>query len=268
MTPPTVGIVGGGILGMTAALRLAEAGVQVAVYERAPDLGGLVGLLRLRGPRGRPLLPRQPSDRRPRARARRGARPQGQVPLPAHEGGLLRRRTAVLDDLAEGVPDLPAAQAVGADAARRVRRALPADRAITTSSTGRRSWNGSAASVAAASSRSSGSRCSTPSSTGTTTISPRPTSGPARSGCPRRGTRAAREIMGWLEGGYTTLIDALERRIRELGGEFHTGDAGRSDRRGGGRGDGPRRRGPLPAVRPRALHARSAAGRARCFPRS
>ncbi|HEY7706766.1 MAG TPA: FAD-dependent oxidoreductase, partial [Gaiellaceae bacterium] len=43
MTRPTVGIVGGGILGMTAALRLAEAGVQVAVYERAPDLGGLVG---------------------------------------------------------------------------------------------------------------------------------------------------------------------------------------------------------------------------------
>ncbi len=43
MTTPTVGIVGGGILGMTAALRLAEAGVKVAVYERAPDLGGLVG---------------------------------------------------------------------------------------------------------------------------------------------------------------------------------------------------------------------------------
>ena len=42
MTRPTVGIVGGGILGMTAALRLAEAGVQVSVYERAPDLGGLV----------------------------------------------------------------------------------------------------------------------------------------------------------------------------------------------------------------------------------
>ncbi|NUT55788.1 MAG: FAD-dependent oxidoreductase [Thermoleophilia bacterium] len=40
---PTVGIVGGGILGMTAAYRLAQAGVAVTLYERAPDLGGLVG---------------------------------------------------------------------------------------------------------------------------------------------------------------------------------------------------------------------------------
>jgi protoporphyrinogen oxidase len=40
---PRVGIVGGGILGMTAAYRLAQAGVDVALYERAPDLGGLVG---------------------------------------------------------------------------------------------------------------------------------------------------------------------------------------------------------------------------------
>ena len=39
----SVGIVGGGILGMTAAYRLAQAGVRVAVFERAPDLGGLVG---------------------------------------------------------------------------------------------------------------------------------------------------------------------------------------------------------------------------------
>src|SRR5690348_12702765 len=40
---PRVAVVGGGILGMTAAYRLAQAGVEVAVYERAPDLGGLVG---------------------------------------------------------------------------------------------------------------------------------------------------------------------------------------------------------------------------------
>ena len=43
MSPPSVGIVGGGILGMTAAYRLAQAGVRVSLYERAPDLGGLVG---------------------------------------------------------------------------------------------------------------------------------------------------------------------------------------------------------------------------------
>jgi protoporphyrinogen oxidase len=38
-----VGIVGGGILGLTAAYRLAQAGVHVALYERAEELGGLVG---------------------------------------------------------------------------------------------------------------------------------------------------------------------------------------------------------------------------------
>jgi protoporphyrinogen oxidase len=38
-----VGIVGGGILGMSAAYRLTQAGVSVSLFERAPDLGGLVG---------------------------------------------------------------------------------------------------------------------------------------------------------------------------------------------------------------------------------
>ncbi len=40
---PRVAIVGGGILGMTAAYRLSQAGVAVSLFERAPDLGGLVG---------------------------------------------------------------------------------------------------------------------------------------------------------------------------------------------------------------------------------
>ena len=39
----SVGIVGGGILGLTAAYRLAQKGVRVALYERGSDLGGLVG---------------------------------------------------------------------------------------------------------------------------------------------------------------------------------------------------------------------------------
>jgi protoporphyrinogen oxidase len=43
MSRPTVAIVGGGILGMTAAYRLAQAGVAVTLYERSRDLGGLVG---------------------------------------------------------------------------------------------------------------------------------------------------------------------------------------------------------------------------------
>jgi protoporphyrinogen oxidase len=35
--------------------------------------------------------------------------------------------------------------------------------------------------------------------------------------------KSGREIMGWLEGGYETLIAALAARIRALGGEIHAG---------------------------------------------
>jgi protoporphyrinogen oxidase len=45
MSQPTVGIVGGGILGSVLALRLAQAGAQVTLLERAPSLGGLAGSL-------------------------------------------------------------------------------------------------------------------------------------------------------------------------------------------------------------------------------
>jgi protoporphyrinogen oxidase len=40
---PSVGIVGGGILGLSAAYRLAQKGVSVSLFERSHDLGGLVG---------------------------------------------------------------------------------------------------------------------------------------------------------------------------------------------------------------------------------
>jgi len=49
MTRPAVGIVGGGILGLTAAYRLLQAGADVTLYERSPDLGGLVGSFDLDG---------------------------------------------------------------------------------------------------------------------------------------------------------------------------------------------------------------------------
>jgi protoporphyrinogen oxidase len=35
--------------------------------------------------------------------------------------------------------------------------------------------------------------------------------------------KSGAEVMGWLEGGYQTLIDALEQKIRALGGEIHAG---------------------------------------------
>jgi protoporphyrinogen oxidase len=47
MTPqqPRVGIVGGGVLGTSLALRLAQAGAAVTVIERGPSLGGLAGTM-------------------------------------------------------------------------------------------------------------------------------------------------------------------------------------------------------------------------------
>ncbi|MDX6608885.1 MAG: hypothetical protein QOF85_810 [Solirubrobacterales bacterium] len=42
-TAPRVGIVGGGVLGISLALRLAQAGAKVTVIERGPSLGGLAG---------------------------------------------------------------------------------------------------------------------------------------------------------------------------------------------------------------------------------
>ena len=50
------------------AYRLAKAGVAVTVYERDAQLGGLAGTVRPRRDPGRPLLPRRPAHRRPRAR--------------------------------------------------------------------------------------------------------------------------------------------------------------------------------------------------------
>jgi protoporphyrinogen oxidase len=42
---PRVGVVGGGVLGISLALRLAQAGAKVTVIERGPSLGGLAGTI-------------------------------------------------------------------------------------------------------------------------------------------------------------------------------------------------------------------------------
>ena len=42
---PRVGVVGGGVLGISLALRLAQAGAEVTVVERGPSLGGLAGTM-------------------------------------------------------------------------------------------------------------------------------------------------------------------------------------------------------------------------------
>lgn len=41
MSPPRIGVVGGGLAGLAASLQLADAGAQVTLFERRPHLGGL-----------------------------------------------------------------------------------------------------------------------------------------------------------------------------------------------------------------------------------
>ncbi|MCW2985536.1 MAG: FAD-dependent oxidoreductase [Conexibacter sp.] len=49
MRRPSVGIIGGGLLGLSTAYRLAQAGIAVSVYERDGQLGGLAGTTDLGG---------------------------------------------------------------------------------------------------------------------------------------------------------------------------------------------------------------------------
>ena len=51
----------------------------------------------------------------------------------------------------------------------------------------------------------------------------------------RRATSPGREVMGWLEGGYQTLIDALEQRDPRARRRGARGHRGRADRRRPGR---------------------------------
>jgi protoporphyrinogen oxidase len=45
--------------------------------------------------------------------------------------------------------------------------------------------------------------------------------------------RSGRELLGWLQGGYQTLIDALETRVRQLGGEVAAATSVERIERGG-----------------------------------
>ena len=47
--PLSVGVIGGGMAGVTAARFLAEAGVEVVLHERAPTLGGRLGTVTVAG---------------------------------------------------------------------------------------------------------------------------------------------------------------------------------------------------------------------------
>jgi protoporphyrinogen oxidase len=219
---PSVAIVGGGIMGMTAAYRLLQSGVHVALYERSTDLGGLVGSFDFDGHRvDRFYHVILPTDDRVRGLAtelglgdRFRFRPSGvgfyddkrlfsmnslrefmTFPLlsPRDRVRLASfvarcQLTAQHDDLDE----LPLLDWLVRRCGKRVVDKLW--RPLLDSKFDGKYDDLPATYMWARTRRMSSTRDS-------------------------RG----REIMGWLEGGYKTLIDALGARVRTLGGEIHAG---------------------------------------------
>ena len=238
---PRVAVVGAGLLGLSAAYRLAQAGMSVTVYERDAELGGLAGTTPLDG---------IPIDR------------FYHVTLPTDERVIELARSS-----ASATASASAAAAWGST----TRAASPRCPRPASCSGSR----GSAPSIACGSWRSSPAARSGR----TTAVSRRPHRGLARRICGRRtwevlwrplldskfdgryqdlpatylwsrsrrmsGSRdkSSQEMMGALDGGYQTLVDALGVAIERLGGRpaEHRGEGDRLERR-------PRRRD--------ALHAR------------
>ena len=220
----SVGIVGAGMLGLTAAYRLAQAGVHVALYERSDDLGGLVGSFDFDGrPVDRFYHVILPADGRVIGLAQElglgdrfrfrgtgvGFYDEGRLfsmsspaeflrfPLLAPHDRLrlgafvarcsLSREHTRLDD----VPlEAWLRRYCGRRALERLWRPL-----LDSKFDGRFS-DLPATYIWARTRRMSRTRDS-----------------------------SGKELMGWLEGGYQTLVDRLEGRIRQLGGEIYRGSA-------------------------------------------
>jgi protoporphyrinogen oxidase len=222
--PRRVAIVGGGILGMTAAYRLAQKGVAVALYERSSDLGGLVGSFDFDGyPVDRFYHVILPTDDRVRGLAeelglgdRFRFRPTGvgfyadgrlfsmTSPKELLTFPLLRPRDRLrlgafvarcqLTKTHEELDDTPLLEWLGRRSGKNVVERMWAP--LLDSKFDGRYDDLPATYIWARTRRMSKTR-----------------------------DKSGAEVMGWLEGGYQTLIDALERRILELGGEIHAGTA-------------------------------------------
>ena len=216
-------------------------------------------LLRLRRSHGRPLLPRDPAQRRPGDRPRRGARARRPLPLPADEGRLLRRRSALLDDLAEGVPHLPDPAPLGAGAARGLRGALPAEVDL------RRPRPGPAGGLASSALRPARARQAlAPAARLEVRRALRRPSGDLHLGTFAPDVEDARQVRPGGHGlapGRLPDADRCARAAHPLARRRGARlDLRRADRGHLGGRDRARRRGALSPVRPRAVHARAADG--------
>jgi protoporphyrinogen oxidase len=222
MTQPTVAIVGGGILGVTAAYRLAEAGVRPVLFERSQELGGLAGAFDLDGHRidrfYHVILPGDDrvldlvdavglTDRMRFRPTRVGFYDDGRLfsmssvrelatfpLLAAHDrvrlAGFVAR--CQFGRGHEHLDETPLVPWLRRTCGRRMveRLWMP----LLDSKFDGHVEDLPATYIWARTRRMSGARDNT-----------------------------GREMMGWLEGGYEQLVDALAARIRGMGGELHTG---------------------------------------------
>jgi protoporphyrinogen oxidase len=218
----TVGIVGGGILGMTAALRLAQQGVKVALFERAPDLGGLVGSF----PLGEERVDRfyhviLPSDHRVIGLAeevglgdRFRFRP---TKVGFYDDGRLFSMTSPVEAMKFPLlkPIERARLAAFVARCQTIKTHEKLDQAPLEAWLERLCGKGVTDKLwrPLLDSKFDGRYRGLPA----TYIWSRT----RRMGTTR--DRSGREVLGWLQGGYQTLIDAVEARIRALGGEVHAG---------------------------------------------
>jgi protoporphyrinogen oxidase len=221
---PSVGIVGAGILGLTVAHRLTQAGVRVTLYERSNDVGGLVGAFDFDGHRvDRFYHVVLPTDQRVRGLAeelglgdRFRFRPSGvgfydddrlfsmnslleflRFPLlPMHDrlrlGAFVARCQTISDHSA--LDETPLLEWLRRLCGRRIVERMW--RPLLDSKFDGNYDDLPASYLWARTRRMSSTR-----------------------------DKSGREIMGWLEGGYETLTTALAEAIVAGGGEIHTGVA-------------------------------------------
>jgi protoporphyrinogen oxidase len=217
---PSVGIIGGGLLGLTTAYRLAQAGVAVTVYERDGRLGGLAGTADLGGiPVDRYYHVVLPTDDRVRSLAAEVGIGDDQFRFRTTGVGFYQEGRLTSMSSARELLTFPGLSMVdrarlGAFAARCQLKSDYADLESTDLETwlrrlcGDRLWERlwrplldskfdgvyddlPATYLWARSRRMSSTR-----------------------------DKAAREVMGTIDGGYQVLVDALAREIRALGGEI------------------------------------------------
>jgi protoporphyrinogen oxidase len=223
VSAPSVGIVGGGILGMTAAYRLAQAGLKVAVYERSQDLGGLVGSFDFGGrPVDRFYHVVLPTDDRVRGLAeevglgdRFRFRP---TQVGFYDDGRVFSMTSPKEFLRFPLlaprDRMRLATFVARCQLTKTHDRLDEEPLVEwlTRTCGRRTVERLWAPLL--DSKFDGRFDDLPA----TYIWAR-----TRRMSKTRDSQTGHELMGWLEGGYQALIDRLELRIRELGGEIYAG---------------------------------------------